>query len=111
MIKITSAPSQAALSVENCSSAMRAAAFGIAAGAQTAQQFRFEMNFHRRRRGRERLAVGVDGHETRAGKFLAVQRVEQAHARAADADDFDRAGVARIRVPPPEFQVLVFMAN
>ena len=49
----------------------RAAAFGIAAGAQAAQQLRFEMDFHGRGRGRQRRGVGIDGGETRAGKFLA----------------------------------------
>ena len=54
-----------------------AAAFGIAAGAKAAQQFGFEMNFHRRGRGGERRRIGIDGRKICAGKFLAVQRVEQ----------------------------------
>ncbi len=103
-MKTTSAPSHAVLSVANCSSAMRAAAFGIAAGAQPAQQLGFEMNFHRRGRRRQRLPVRVDRRKTCAGKFLAVQRVEQADARAADAEDFDRRARHLVRAPPVGFQ-------
>ena len=58
-----------------------ASAFGIAAGAEAAQQFRFEMDFDGRGRSRQRRGVGVDGGKTRAGEFLRVQGVEQLRRR------------------------------
>ena len=67
------------------------AAFGVATGAEAAQQLGLEMDFRRRRHRRQGRPVSVDGQKARAGKFPAVQRVEQAHAGIADADDFDRA--------------------
>ena len=55
--------------------------------------------------------VGVDGHEARAGKFSAFSVSSRADARAADAEDFDRAGLVAIRVSAAGVSVLVFMAN
>ena len=74
---------------------MRAAAFGVAAGAQAAQQFRFELNFDRRGRRRQRWRVGVDRHKTRARKIPAVQRVEHGDAGAAHAENFHRRSFGR----------------
>src|ERR1035441_8408282 len=46
----------------------RAAAFGIAAGTESAQQLVFEMNLHRGGRGGERAGGSVDGGELRDRK-------------------------------------------
>ena len=62
-MKTTSAPSQRALSLGNCSSASGAAAFRVAAGAQAAQQLAFRGGPSPGRTRRPAMRVGVDRDE------------------------------------------------
>ena len=66
----------------------RAAAFGIAAGAQPAQELAFPGGFSGDGEAASDVRIRVHGHEARAGEFLPVHQLHHVDAGAANAEEF-----------------------
>ena len=69
-----------------------AAALGVAAGAQAAQELGLEVDLLRGGGGGEALGLGVDGDKAGAGQAALDDQLEDADAGVADAEDFDGRG-------------------
>src|ERR1035437_4816512 len=67
----------------------RRAAVGVAAGAQTAQELRFQEDLHRSGGGGQRSGIRADRCEAHTGRSALQHQFHHVDARAADANYFD----------------------